>query len=122
VVWITTAGVQTAGQSTQNGGPSEEVTPVPLLQPGASEDEIFAHLVKQNELRNAQLQEYSAVGIYAVMNPRGKAHAKEIFRMEYIALDKKTFVKISEERAHLIDRMVLIPLTESEASAAAGKA
>ena len=66
VVWITTAGVQTAGQSAQNGGPSEEVTPVPLLQPGANEDEIFAQLVKQNELRNAPLQEYSAVGIYAV--------------------------------------------------------
>ncbi|MBZ5700130.1 MAG: hypothetical protein LAN18_16465 [Acidobacteriia bacterium] len=41
--------------------------------------------------------------------------------MEYIAPDKKTFVKISEEGSHLIQRMVLNPLTESEASAAAGK-
>ena len=55
-------------------------------------------------------------------NPRGKVHAKEIFRIEYIALDKETFVKIPEEGAHLVERMVLIPLSESEVSAAAGKA
>ena len=91
------------------------------MQPGTSGDEIFAELVKQNELRNAQLREYSTIRIYAVTNPQGKVHAKEIVRMEYIAPDKKTFVKISEEGSHLIQRMVLYPLTESEASAAAGK-
>ena len=110
-----------AGQSTQNGESSQEVTPVPVLQPGASGDEIFAELAKQNELRNARLREYSAIRAYAVLNSEGKVHAREIVRMEYIAPDKKTFVKISEEGSHLIDRMVLNPLTESEASAAAGK-
>jgi hypothetical protein len=120
-VWITTAGVRMAGQSTQNGESSEEVTPVPLLQPGVSGDEILAELVKQNELRNARLREYSAIRAYTVLNSEGKVHAREIVRMEYIAPDKKTFVKISEEGSHLIDRMVLNPLTESEASAAAGK-
>ena len=121
VVWITTASVRTAGQSTQNGESSGQVTPVPVSQPGASGDEIFAELVKQNELRNARLREYSAIRAYAVLNSEGKVHAREIVRMEYIAPDKKTFVKISEEGSHLIDRMVLNPLTESEASAAAGK-
>jgi hypothetical protein len=121
IVWITTAGVRAAGQSSQDNEISGAVTPVPVLQPGASGDELIVELVKQNELRNAQLQEYSAVRIYAVTNLEGKVHAKETVRMEYIAPDKKTFVKTAEEGSHLVRSLVLNRLIESETSAASGK-
>jgi hypothetical protein len=65
------------------------------LQSAASESEIFAELLKQNELCGAQMREYSTLRAYAVMN--------------------------SEEGSHLIDRMVLNPSIETETPAAAGK-
>jgi len=121
VVGIMALGVRAAGQSTRDDSPLEEVTAVPLSQSDASGDEIFAELVKQNELRNARLREYSAIRAYAVMNSEGKVHAREIVRMEYTAPDKKTFVKSTEEGSRLVRQMVLNRLMETETSAAAGK-
>ena len=121
VVGIMVLGVRAAGQSTQDNSRLEEVTAVPLSQPDASGDEIFAELVKQNALRNARLREYSAIRAYSVTNSEGKVHAREIVRMEYIAPDKKTFVKASEEGSRLVRQMVLNRLMETETSTAAGK-
>jgi hypothetical protein len=121
VVGITAVGVRAAGQSSQNSDPPGGVTAVQPSRPDASGDEIFAELVKQNELRSARLREYSAVRIYAVTNPEGKVYAREIVRMEYVAPDKKTFVKTSEEGSPLVRHMVLNGLIETETSTAAGK-
>jgi hypothetical protein len=121
VVGIAAAGVRAAGQSTQNSDPPGGVAPVQPLQPGASGDEIFAELVKQNELRSARLQEYSSVTTYSVTNLNGKVHARETVWMEYVAPDKKTFATTAEEGLPLVRHMVLDRLMESETSAAAGK-
>ncbi len=121
VFGIAAAGMRTHAQSILNGDVLGGVTTVELPRPDASGDEIFAELLKQNERRNAALREYSAERTYAVTNLQGKVHAREIVRMEYIAPDKKTFVKTSEEGSKLIRHMVLNRLMESESSAAGGK-
>jgi outer membrane lipoprotein-sorting protein len=123
VVAITAVGIRAAGQTTQTGDPpgASEIASVQPSQPDVSGDEIFAELVKYNELRSARLQEYSAVRTYSVVNLSGKVHARETVRMEYIAPDKKTFVTTSEEGSNLVRHMVLNRLIESEASAATGK-
>jgi len=121
VFGITAAGLRTHGQSTFNGDALGGGATVELARPSASGDEIFAELLKQNERRNVALREYSAERTYAVTNLQGKVHAREIVQMEYIAPDKKTFVKTAEEGSKLIRHMVLNRLMESETSAAAGK-
>lgn len=121
VLGIMAAGVQAARQSTQSSALPDEAATVQPSPPDASGDEIFAELVKQNELRSARLREYSAVRTYSVTNLSGKVHARETVRMEYIAPDKKTFETISQEGSHLVRHMVLNRLMEGEISAAAGK-
>jgi hypothetical protein len=120
-VGIAAVGGRAAGQSTQDDDPLKGVTTLQPLRPDANGDEIFVELVKQNELRNARLQEYTAVRTYAVKDPEDKVLAKETVRMKYAAPDKKTFVKTSEEGPYLVRELVLDRLMESEASAAAGK-
>ena len=90
-------------------------------QPPASGEQIFADLVKHNELRNAALQQYSATRTYAVSDVTGKVHAKETVQMEYIAPDKKTFVTLDEEGSVMVRHLVLNRLMESEVSTAAGQ-
>lgn len=116
-----TAGVRTAGQSAESGGPPEEVASVQPSAPGASGDEIFAELVKRNELRSAQLREYSEERVYSVTSPNGKVHARLTGRMEYIGPNQKTFVTTSEEGSSLIRHMALNRLIQHEISVAAGK-
>lgn len=87
----------------------------------ASGEQIFADLVRHNELRNATLQQYSATRTYAVSDVSGKVHAKETVRMEYIAPDKKTFVTLDEEGSVIVRHLVLNRLMESEVSTAAGQ-
>jgi hypothetical protein len=120
VVVISGAENPTVGQTSQGSEPLARAEPVPT-QPAASGDEIFADLVKHNELRNAGLREYSAVRTYAVTDLNGKVHAKEIVRMEYTAPDKKTFETVAEEGSAVVRSLVLKRLMESEMSAAAGK-
>lgn len=118
IVGIAMTGVRSAGQATPTSDLPGEVAPPP---PGANGDRIFAELVRQNELRTAHLQEYSAVRTYSVTNLAGKLHAKETVRMEFIAPDKKTFVTTSEEGSYVVRHMVLNGLIESEISTSVGK-
>jgi hypothetical protein len=120
VVGINGVSIPTVGQTSPGSEPLVSA-PAPPLQPSASGDRIFADLVKHNELRNAGLREYSAVRTYAVTDPSGKVHAKEIVQMEYVAPDKKTFVTVAEEGSSVIRSLVLKRLMESEMSAATGK-
>jgi outer membrane lipoprotein-sorting protein len=92
-----------------------------MSQPSSTGEQIFADLVKHNELRNAALQQYSATRTYAVSDVSGKVHAKETVRMEYIAPDKKTFVTLDEEGSVIVRHLVLNRLMESEVSTAAGQ-
>ncbi len=121
---VLTAGISVpsaVGQTGQGSEPPALSAQVPPSQPSDSGDRIFADLVKHNELRNARLRAYSAERIYAVSDPNGKVHAKEVVQMEYVAPDKKTFVTVAEEGSGLIRSLVLKRLMESETSAAAGK-
>ncbi len=113
--------IQAAGQSSESGNPPDDVAIVQPPQPDATGEGIFAALIKQNELRSAQLREYSAVRTYSVTNLSGKVHARKTVWMEFIAPDKKTFMTTSEEGSHLVRHMVLNRLIESETSAAVGK-
>jgi len=122
VVGIVATGVPAAGQSPQNSDPPlSPPEPLPPAQPSARGDEIFADLVKHNDLRTAALRQYAAVRTYAVTDLGGKVHAKQTVQMEYIAPDKKTFKMLSEEGSSVVRHLVLNRLMESETSAAAGK-
>src|SRR5262245_31820354 len=108
-----------AGQTAQN---SESLTSSqPLSQPSKGGDQIFAELVKHNELRSARLREYSELRTYSVVDLKGKVHARETVRMEYAAPDKKSFVMVAEEGSAVVRHLVLSRLMESETSAAAGQ-
>jgi hypothetical protein len=108
-----------ASQSSETSAPQESLEH--LQSTDADADQIFAGLVKYNEMRNAELQKYSAMRTYAVTDLSGKVHAKETVQMEFVAPDKKTFVPVSEEGSSAIRHMVLNRLMESEASAATGQ-
>ena len=118
---ITVAGLPAADQSNQSREQSVLSDQPQPSGTSVSGDRIFADLVKYNELRNAGLHEYSAVRTYAVTDLKGKIHAKEKVRMDYVAPDKKKFVTIAEEGSGLVRHLVLNRLMESEASAAAGQ-
>ncbi len=115
------AEIRAAGQSTQSSDAPDDVATVKPLQSDANGEEIFAELVRQNELRSTRLKEYSALRTYSVTNLSGKVHARKTVRMEFIAPDKKTFVTTSEEGSQLVRHIVLNRLIESETSAAVGK-
>ena len=121
VAGIRAGGIPAAGQSKQSG--EQIILPEPLepASPPSRGDQIFADLVRHNEIRNAGLREYSAVRTYAVSDLNGKVRAKETVRMDYVAPDKKTFVTIAEEGSSVVRHLVLNRLMESEASASAGQ-
>jgi hypothetical protein len=115
------AGIPAAAQSVPSNELLSSSEPLPPSEPSAAGDQIFAELVKHNELRTAALREYSALRTYAIADLNGKVHAKSVVRMDYIAPDKKTFATISEEGSAVIRRLVLNRLMESEVSTAAGQ-
>ena len=121
VVGIKAYGIPAPGQSSQSGEqiiPSERLGPA---RPSSSGEQIFADLMRHNEIRNAGLREYSALRTYAVTDTNGKVRAKETVRMHYVAPDRKTFVTIAEEGSSLVRHLVLNRLMETEASAAVGQ-
>jgi hypothetical protein len=94
------------------------------LQPAradATADEIFAELVRRNELRNTELRSYSELRRYSVTDQKGKVHAETEVRLDYRAPDIKSFVPISEKGSAVVRRLVLNRLMESEVEAASGK-
>jgi hypothetical protein len=94
------------------------------LQPAradATPEQIFAELMRRNELRNAALRSYTAVRSYAVIDPKGKVHAQKIVRLDYRAPDTKSFTAISEKGSAVVRHLVLNRLMDSEQEAASGK-
>lgn len=84
-------------------------------------DDIVAKLIERNQLRDAQLRQYSAVRTYEVRNSQGKLSAQEIVRFEYRTPDKKTFHKTSEKGSGIVRRLAFDRLMQSESEAASGK-
>jgi hypothetical protein len=97
---------------------SEVIEP---LNPGVTESQVFAELAAHNEQRRTALRDYSVLRTYQVIDPKGKVHAEEVGRMEFLAPDKKTFTVNSEAGSGMVRRMALNPLIKSEIEAAAGK-
>jgi len=94
------------------------------LQPAradATSEQIFAELMRRNDLRNGALRSYTVERSYAVTDPKGKVHAQKTVRLDYRAPDTKSFATISEKGSAVVRRLVLNRLMESETEAAAGK-
>jgi hypothetical protein len=84
-------------------------------------DQILANLVSHTELRNAKLQKYSAVRIYAVKDVNGTVKASKTVRMDFVAPETKKFEAISEEGSVIVRSLVLDRLMETESTAAGGR-
>jgi hypothetical protein len=110
------AKAQTGGE----GLPNLE-SPVEPLGPGVTESRVLAELAAHNEQRRSVLHDYSVLRTYQVIDLKGKVHAEEVGRMEFLAPDKKTFTVDSESGSGLVRSMALNPLIKSEIETAAGK-
>jgi hypothetical protein len=91
------------------------------LRPGITENQVFAKLAEHNEQRRSGLHNYNVLRTYQVIDLKGKVHAEEVGRMEFLAPDKKTFTVTSESGSGLVRSMALNPLIKSEIETAAGK-
>jgi len=91
------------------------------LRPGVTESHVFADLAAHNEQRRTALHDYSALRTYQVVDLKGKVHAEEVGRMNFLAPDKKEFTVNFEGGSGVVRRMALNPLIRSEIETAAGK-
>lgn len=112
--------VQANAQTSGKGLPNLE-SPVEPLEPGVTESRVLAELAAHNAQRRSALHDYSVLRTYEVIDHKGKVHAEEVGRMEFLAPDKKTFTVNSEAGSALVRHMALNPLIKSEIDTAAGK-
>src|SRR5882724_10739828 len=110
------AKAQTSGESFSNL--EARVEP---LRPGVTESQLLAELATHNEERRTALHDYTVLRTYQVVDLKGKVHAEEIGRMEFLSPDKKAFTVTAESGSGLVRHMALNPLINSEIEAAAGK-
>jgi hypothetical protein len=96
-------------------------TVIEPLRPGVTESQVFAELAAHNERRRSALHDYRVLRTYQVIDLKGKVHAEEIGRMEFLAPDQKAFTVDSESGSGLVRHMALNPLIKSEIETAAGK-
>jgi hypothetical protein len=96
-------------------------TVIEPLRPGITESQVFAELAAHIEQRRTALHDYRVLRTYRVIDPRGKVHAEEVGRMEFLTPDKKTFTVDSESGSGVVRHMALKPLIKSEIQTAAGK-
>lgn len=96
-------------------------TAIEPLRPGVTESQIFAELAAHNEQRRTALHDYNVLRTYQVVDLKGKVHAEEVGRMNFLAPDKKTFTVNSEAGSGVVRHMALNPLIRSEIETAAGK-
>ena len=120
-VVLIAANARPVDQSAQAESSEEPITQLDPPAPGVSGDEIFRELLRHNDMRNAELKQYSAIRTYEVVNPSGKLYARQVVRLDYRAPDTKMFMTTFEEGSGLVRQMVFKRLIESETDAAAGK-
>ena len=115
-VLATVANAQTAEQELPQLSAAMEP-----LKYGVTESHVFAELAAHNERRRSALHDYSVLRTYQVIDLKGKVHAEEVGRMEFLTPDKKTFTVNSEAGSGVVRHMALNPLIKSEIETAAGK-
>ena len=120
-VVLIAANARPADHSAQVESSQEPTTQRDPPPPRVSGDEIFRELLQHNDLRSAELKQYSAIRTYEVINPSGKLYARQVVRLDYRAPDTKMFMTTFEEGSGLVRHMVFKRLIESETDAAAGK-
>lgn len=120
IVAVAMFGADVKAQTSGEGLPNLDARVEPL-RPGVTERQVLADLAVHNEERKAALHDYTVLRTYQVIDLKGKVHAEEIGRMEFVSPDKKTFVVTSESGSGLVGHMALNPLINSEIEAAAGK-
>lgn len=120
MVAIAVLAAEANAQTSGDGLPNLE-SPVEPLRPGVTESRVLAELAAHNEQRRAALHDYSVLRTYQVIDLKGKVHAEEVGRMEFLAPDKKIFTVNSEAGSGLVRRMALDSLIKSEIETAAGK-
>ena len=91
------------------------------LRPGVTASQVLAELAAHNEGRKVALHDYTVLRTYQVVDVKGKVHAEEIGRMDFVSPEKKSFTVTSESGSGLVRHMALNPLINSEIEAAAGK-
>lgn len=112
--------VEAKAQISGEGLPNLESAVQPLGS-GVTESQVLAELATHNEERRTAMHDYTVLRTYQVVDLKGKVHAEEIGRMEFLSPDKKAFTVTSESGSGLVRRMALHPLINSEIEAAAGK-
>jgi hypothetical protein len=112
--------LEAKAQTSGEGLPNLEAR-VDRLRPGVTEGQVLAELAAHNEERRTALRDYTVVRTYQVIDLKGKVHAEEVGRMDFVSPDKKIFTVTSELGSGLVRHMALNPLINSEIEAAAGK-
>jgi hypothetical protein len=120
IVAVAMFAAEAKAQTSGEGLPNLEA-PVEPLKPGVTESQVLAELAAHNEERRTALHDYTVLRTYQVVDPKGKMHAEEIGRMDFLSPDKKAFTVTSESGSGLVRHMALNPLINSEIEAAAGK-
>ena len=120
LVAIATFAAEAKAQTSGEGLPNLESRVEPL-GPGVTESRVLAELATHNEQRRTALHDYTVLRAYQVVDLKGKVHAEEIGRMEFLSPDKKAFTVTSESGSALVRHMALTPLINSEIETAAGK-
>jgi hypothetical protein len=113
--------VTRSAQGQTSESQTDLTAPLEVLRTGFTPDQIFTELATHNELRKSALHGYTATRTYQVLDLKGKVHAVEIGKMEFLAPDRKVFTVTSESGSGMIRRMALNPLVSSEIAAAAGQ-
>ena len=121
VVFAAEAKAQTSDEGFPNLGLPNLEARVEPLRPGVTASQVLAELATHNEGRKAALHDYTVLRTYQVVDVKGKVHAEEIGRMEFLSPDKKAFTVTAESGSGLVRHMALNPLINSEIEAAAGK-
>jgi len=121
VVFAAEAKAQTSDEGFPNLRLPNLEARVEPLRPGVTASQVLAELATHNEGRKAALHDYTVLRTYQVVDVKGKVHAEEIGRMDFVSPEKKTFTVTSESGSGLVRHMALNPLINSEIEAAAGK-
>jgi len=113
-------GVRTRAEDSEESLPQLTAAIEPL-RGGVTEEQVLTELAARNEQRKLTLHDYTAMRTYQVIDLKGKLHAEEIGRMEFLAPDSKKFTVTSEAGSGVVRRMALGPLINSEIEAASGR-
>src|SRR5882757_1739028 len=88
IVAVAMFAVEVKAQTRGEGLPNLEARVEPL-RPGVTEGQVLAELAAHNEERKAALHDYTVLRTYQVIDLKGKMHAEEIGRMDFLSPDRK---------------------------------